>query len=1096
MNKKLLKLVTAACSLTLAASIGLGVANSLNNNPANVNAYEIALDSENELQSEYAYGSTVTIPMGTIEGVQTNKFVVVSPSGSVYNSVNLTLSEVGQYTIVWYATVGGREVYAEKTFTSTQSVFSINGGATYQYMESLSKKTDMSGLKIAVEPESTIRFNNAIDLTDSSIPLANLFPYHGITNIVEITDALSDVATRIKAVQKEITTLEKEIKDLDLLINSEETSAEDKETYKSQKSEKEVEKVRKEATLSDYEHEQTTYKNSYKYYNDAGNYLITLTDCYDPTKYVTIDLEWQEDRTYWNFRAGANGQTAHGLRSKITDESLKVEVDGAEYQYHMAPGQGLTSCNMVDNYGIQLYYDTATNRVYATFCRYASGKYTVNQRNLVADLSNTTIYPDNAFEGFTTGEVYVSISAKNHYNSAANLEIASLGSYSGEELTVMGKDTTAPVIQIDERLAKYNTIALNEEITVPDATALDLNLPYGTKATKAVYYAYSPNSSNNAVIGLKNGKFTPTKQGSYTIVYTATDRNGNLATATVDLQCKSSKNNQAINFVVEESVQASAGNYVQIPEFAVEGLYTDTSAVKVYLRGNNGAQNLVTSSELFLEGVKNYELTYVYETPFKTYTATCTIVSVASDKVAMDNPVLPEYFIKGATYTLDTVYAYEYTAEKPVAVQAKAYMRKDNATDYEEVTNTKAVLIDAEESVQFKYEYKGEVRYSETIKVVDVGFKTSAFSIKDFFHSEEDVFTKSAATDGAKYVTNGAEKATMKYVNVLSLPSFAVEFTLFDTLGEGTYTAPKTLTFTIVDYYNRDNKVSVTFENNNTATKIYLDGVLAGTIARPTLGTKLSVSYNNGFTVDGVTYAWTNNFTSEKMLLWVEMDGMEGASCLNISKLCGNKFTDATKDKADPVLYISKTNNGYQDYNKVITLSKASACDIFAPYVESGLRLTVRKPDGNYATSLDGVVLNGTCPVDREYQIKLDEIGIYNVLYEYVDQNGNNCSFGNYPTIRDQVAPTLTVEGKVQDQVVTAKWGATVEVAKYTVSDDLSKEDKIIAWVNVFYPDGQILEVANGGTFHAKKKGKYTIFYSAYDEVGNFTTFAYYVMVD
>ena len=267
MNKKLLKLITAACSLTLAVSVGLGVAHSWNNNPANVNAYEIALDSENELQNEYAYGSTVTIPMGTIEGVKTNKFVVISPNGSVYNSVNLTLSEVGQYTIVWYATVGGREVYAEKTFLSTQSAFSINGGATYQYMESLSKKTDMSGLKISVEPESTIRFNNAIDLSDSSIPLANLFPYHGITNIKEISDALSDVASRMKTLEKEISTLTTEIKELDAKIKSETTSESEKEKAIAKKTEKESEKASKESALSDCEHEQTTYKNSYKYNN-------------------------------------------------------------------------------------------------------------------------------------------------------------------------------------------------------------------------------------------------------------------------------------------------------------------------------------------------------------------------------------------------------------------------------------------------------------------------------------------------------------------------------------------------------------------------------------------------------------------------------------------------------------------------------------------------------------------------------------------------------------------------------------------------------------------------------------------------------------
>ena len=1029
MNKRLLKLVAAACSLTCLATVGFGVVSSLNDGSKNANAYEITLDGENELQSEYAYGHSLSVPMGTIEGVKTNRFVIVSPTDKVYNSVNLDLMEIGQYKIIWYANVGGKEVSVEKTFMVTQSAFSVEGGVEYQYMESLSKYTGKDGYKVSIEPESTFRYNKAIDLTDTSIPFAHVFPYQGIMNV--------------------------------------ETAA---------------------------------TKEEYQFYEDARNYLFTLTDAYDPTNYVTIDLEWGENnganRTYWNFRAGAVGQTAHGLRSKLTDDAYKVVIDGSEYQYHLAPGQGTTSCNVMDGYGLKLYYDTTTNRVNITFCRYASGKYTVNERALVADLSNETIYPDNAFKGFTTGEVYLSITAKNHLSSSANIEIASLGNASGKEIANLEKDTVKPVIQVNKDLYTKNSIAVNEEITIPTATALDLNLPLGTKASTAVYYAYDPNSENNAMIGLKNGKFTPTRLGTYTIVYTATDRSGNVATATVDLQCKNGMDGKAVKLSVDERIEAKAGETVQIPECMVDGLYADASAIKVYLRGENGERTLLKKNSLFLEGVKQYELTYVYETPFKTYTVTSVIDAVASDIISMDHVFMPEYFIKGASYTLDTIYAYEYVAVKPVAVKANAYMSEDGG-EYVEV-DMKSVAINANETVQFKFEYNGTVNFSEVIKVVDVNFK-GALSMKDYFHEEGNVFTKSAASDGVKYISNGvATEATLKYVNVLSLPSFAIEFTLLSkekNSETAQYTKPSAITFTFVDYYNRNNTLTLKFADSNGNTAVYIDGELVATLTRNILDVKTLATFSNGFTIGGNNYPWKGSFTSDKTFLWVTLEGMQGPTCLNVSKLCDNKLSDATKDKADPVIYVPSSNIGYQAINKVITIAQANASDIIAPYLESGLRLYVRKPDGTFVTSLDGVELNGTCPVDREYQIQLTEVGIYTVLYEYYDQNSDNCTFVYSPTVKDQTPPTLKVEGKTENEVVTAKWGATVEVASFTASDDVTTAEALDAWVVVIYPSGIMRDLGNGGSFYAEEKGVYTVLYSAYDEVGNFSTFAYVVKV-
>ena len=137
-KRSLLKLLAiTACSLTFATTLSVGIANSLV--PQAANAYEITLDSADALEESYLQGTTLTIPTGTIDGAKATRYVVIAPSGNGYNSNTITLTEAGKYTIKWYATVGGKEVFAEKTFKVAQTAVTLENKAEYKYMENLSK---------------------------------------------------------------------------------------------------------------------------------------------------------------------------------------------------------------------------------------------------------------------------------------------------------------------------------------------------------------------------------------------------------------------------------------------------------------------------------------------------------------------------------------------------------------------------------------------------------------------------------------------------------------------------------------------------------------------------------------------------------------------------------------------------------------------------------------------------------------------------------------------------------------------------------------------------------------------------------------------
>ena len=1075
MKKKLLKFLAVACSLACIATAGLGTTLSGETELNVVKAYEITLDDESALKSDYAYGDLLSIPMGTIDGEPTTKFIVYSPSGKVYDTASVSLLEEGQYTIVWYANVGGKEVSAKKSFFVTKSAFTLDGGGAYVYKESLDRANAEDGIKVSLDTESTLRYNKALDLTDTSVPFARLFPYQRIDNLEDQFDSYKTETDRITAELKAqgITDQDKIDAEISKQLGS---------------------------SLSTY----------CKYTEDARNYLITLTDRYDPTNYVTIDLEWREGNRYFNFRASAVGQKEHGLRGQKSGVEEQVTIDGKVYNYYYAPDQGLTQCNKTDDKGIELYYDAETNRVYATYWVYTTkvdkdgnidrdAGYTIHEKELFADLSNEVIYPDNPFKGFTTGEVYLSISAKNYAGATANMDIAALGGVSGQDLLNADMhDTKAPVIAVDETLRDSSLfIAVGEEIEIPTAIAYDLNLPYAeTKATASVYYAYTGDPNKSVLVGTVDGKFTPQKAGAYTIVYTATDPSGNVGTAILELQCVSVVDKKAVKLTVDESVAGVAGANLSIPECTVTGLYTDESALKTYVQFEDGEKKLLNSNSLFLKGVGKYVLTYEYETPLKTYTATCTVTASASDNISLDDPTLPEYFIKGAKYTLDPVYAYEYTAKEPIEKETKVSMRADGG-NYVEV-NRKEVAINANNTVQFKYEYKDMVTYSEEISVLDVGFG-GGLAAEKYFHSEEGAFTGEATSSGVRYFADGTTpNATLKYINTLSLSSFGFDFTFLKEIKNAdevkTYTAPTSLTLTLVDYYDRNNKVTLQFTESGGKTEFSIDGERKVALANALLGNKFSVSYANGFIIDSQTYDWNGAFTSDRMLLWVSVNDMVGNTCLEITSLGIGTLKKVTTDKTKPVLTYSELNVGYQSLDTVITIAQAYAYDLIAPYVESGLSLIVTMPDGSFATSEDGVKLDGTCPVNRSYKLKLTMIGVYLIKYTYVEQNGNEYVYVDRPEVQDQISPVITVDGVTANEVRTAAWGATVKVASYTVTDETTATGELKAWVCVFSPSGIVRQIEDG-TFYADEKGKYTVFYHCYDQVGNYTTFKYFVVV-
>lgn len=1045
MKKKVIKILASIACFACVGAAGVGISQLSGNAVLPVQAYEAVLTDGATMQEWYTYGSTFTLPDATVGGEQTTKKVVTFPSGKTYASSSVILNEEGTYTVVWYATVSGKTVEAQKTFKVTKEVFTADEGASWEYVDHLSMVSDTTsntgGVKMTLTQDTAVYYHEAIDLTgDKDIPLFQVYPYNQSSLI---------------------------------------------EGYNGSKVE-------------------------------ARSIFFKLTDCYDPSLYITIELILAEGKTSPSVRSGANGQDMYGYQSRSASYVIKnwpeTTIDGTRYEAYASKS---TYGTCADEYGYTFYYDHEKQQLSIDTYSPSHGRILYL---LLNDYDNTDVYETNPFKGFTTGEVYLSVYADDFVDKQAHVEIGSVKGVTGADFKTLierdknEKDTKAPTIQVAEALATDNIkIAVNETISIPDATAFDLNLPVGTVAEKAVYYAYDPNKAKNIRIGLQNGCLTPTKAGTYSIVYTATDSYGNVGTKVVALECANADGDKAVSLSVTDAATAKAGTYLTVPKCNVGGLYADERGLKVFVQFEDGEKEEISAGEeLLLTHVGVYTITYEYTTPFKTYTTTYQMTTEASDVINFDTPIVPEYLITQARYTLDVVYAYEYTAKEPTAYAAETYMRSDDgdfvAIDYENFQVT------ASERVQFKYVHGDKEIFSEELPVIDVGFD-GALRMDDYFRTDESVISGVAANDGLKFTALvKADSSTITYANPILLSSFSMEFTALADVAAvaddpeteedetvlpidyGTFSA---ISVTLVDYYDRTNSVTVRYLNKGNVAWISVDGAEATSLKRAFHGLKMGLSYDKNkiaFMDNGVSYAWTSTFTSEKVLLRITLEGMTKDACLNIRKLNSQTLSDRDNDNGKPLISVSNVQGGIHNIGEVIDLNVATVSDNFAPYLKSELSLSVRCPDGGWAKSLDGVTLDGNCPIDRAYQITLATYGVYNVIYRYNDQLGNNQSLSYTIVVNDRVKPVITVEDIAEGDVIEAELGEVVKVADYGCMDDQTAEEALISYVTVFAPTLNV-ETLEDGKFAATKVGDYTIMYSCYDEAGNYSTVTYIVRV-
>lgn len=806
--------------------------------------------------------------------------------------------------------------------------------------------------------------------------------------------------------------------------------------------------------------------------------VVRLTDCYDPNNYIDLNyLKVAYSETYLG--VGANGKASRGLTTHPNVTGQNIYVDGAAYKINTNGGlipsnrkkenhAGLTA-DRYNNMTITL--DTANKakpRVYVQ----TAPENVLNE--LIAELNNPDIY-NYTFDGFKTGEVYVSITAKTLINeTSVKLEIASLCGVSGEALIGDYADVTGPEIVLDSDKTALNVMA-GVPISVPAATARDTSGVSG-EVEYSVYYAYGTASEKS--ISVKNGKFIPTDLGKYTAVYTARDVFGNISTKEFAFYAVK-EGTEGIDFTCDKVTSAVAGRTVSLAGYSAKSLNSSATVTATLTDPDGKAVAVNSDMTALIEKAGKYTVKYDYFDDL--YTGSYEYEFTAADEGVVrfesDKIIAPEYFIKGATYSIEKVTAYKYSAQAPAAMATNYKVSYDGgaftAIDPDNFT------VSAGATLKIRCAYAGdESIYVESgdIKIADVGYKTDSYDMSEYFVGDFTGGADESSSDGVYY--NITANGTLNFVNPLLLSDFSIRYSVTNRENIGSYT------FILTDYYDRSKTATLKFVGGG----VEINGELKQLSYSDSLSAfSVSISGANNVTLGTVPVSCDLGLTSDKILFSVKFDGVTSAAKFNVYSVCNQSFGYyVTSDNIEPIISVAHPDR-VAKVGDVITLYKPELIDVLSPSPLNKCTVSVYK-DGASVTSVDGVLLKNA-DAFKGYSFKITDFGSYLILYTYTDGAGKTADDRFAITVTDVISPEITLDG-YDGKPVSVSVNKEISPVAFTVKDNVTAKENIKVTIIVYNEKG-VAVCASNDKFTLTAAGNYTVYVYCTDEAGN-TAYASY----
>ncbi len=885
------------------------------------------------------------------------------------------------------------------------------------------------------------------------------------------------------------------------------------------------------ATIADAIQTKKTVFNSY-----AGMSIMRFTDAYDPSIYVEVMID-TSGASYWQ-RARTNHQEDRGFRGPygddLTESTVKRTISFVDENKYLAyRGEYGKVCQSYSQtksrFGERVSFNIENNRVYSEpISNKGVPVNTAPEKDLLCDFNNDAVYEGNHFQGFTTGEVYVSFYFETYTQTSSQIIIHSIGGYDLEDLLAWDEgeyvDESAPTFETDyESTDGFGSYAsVGDTVKIPEVKSWDVNA-VGDMAVN-VYRNYK--SADKVKVNVKNNSFVVNAVDVYTIEYSQKDAYGNVGYYTIDVVGVNDGKGESIILDTEKFTSVKAGSTVQLPEYTVTSL-NNLDAFKLKITAKHEKETIEVDTDT-MSFVPMYAGTYtlVYECAdnLGTYTLEYTFESTSNDSevVYREVPNLPRYFIKGQKYSIDQAFGYKFNSGAPVAEDADMYAVFDKG-DRVKIADPLYTEITGNNEVYFVYKIGEEEFITQTVPIVDVtyydGGVASGIDMYKYFvgnYTYNDLKADGSGKREANIVYNpiaGENEMNLSFISHINYTNFYFRYRVLSENSNFNRFAVK-----IVGVQNPKQQVFIELIRTKVAgategelvdlVSLYMNGEFHSTLDGYVWG---SSSYN---TISYTKNTNTINIATTSFILPLEFDGALVDLDVSISDFfdavdennnpmtpgihianVGNQKLSGTtyKDNTAPSCYIVTSQGDYKIGDEV-TFNLPIYSDILSQPDPSTFSFYIVDSDGNNPVSKEGVKLNGkdNAGLGVQYSLAFDKLTTYHVNYTGLDYAGNKVSTVYVINVVDVEPPVIKLTSVEEGKTYKVdKWG-TFEFT-YEVSDTVSQAANIT--VSVVLYDVKMGTWRNnvGTSFKCYYAGSFMVQVLAQDEAGNFTSVCFYL---
>ncbi len=816
---------------------------------------------------------------------------------------------------------------------------------------------------------------------------------------------------------------------------------------------------------------------------DLRKLTVTLTDIHNSNNVLTIIMQcyrgasdepdkWFYDYTY--VLTGGQNQTPSGYEAG--SQKLHVGNDwGAPTRFSFYGKHGDNA--VVGSETMKLIYNEEANAVFANGTKVVT----------LDDLN----YFENAWGGFTTGEVKMDIWGDGFSRPLARLMITRIGTNNLNQTILT--DEEAPEITIDyEGYDADNLPSASKGYSYPvfDATAMD-KMFGGVPVKTTVYYNYESNQRYQ--VEVVDGKFKTDRTGYYTIEYSAVDGYRNVGKELITIECKAASPEISARAIGSYATTGKTGELIFPAEISYIG---GTGKVNTYaiVKAQDGEE--IPMDDGFRPEYAGIHTVTLYAEDMLGKIATCAYalsVEANEEPVFLDEVVLPRYFVAEYNYEIPTLCAYDYSEGKEEI--STTISVKDGGEERELTDCIGKFTPDADGYATIVYTATGKLGSSQKeykVPVVDPWITVDSIDLTKYFQGEN--ITLTASDDDI--TVSATQDTEYQFITPVIAHKFKVEFSI---------TGNEFTRLQLVFADSLDANVQFTIEIDKASSKtetvvLKINGVETRyTMTADFYNGKTFYFYYDDVnkllqddamlkqTVKNADGSVFEGFPSRKLYVTARMIGVSGNAAVAWKNFGGQILSNTDMDSIKPSITIEGDYAASYEFKSVCEIYSAVAADVLSPETENGL--TVYDPNGAVVTDVDGVSLNNV-PFSRSYFINLQYYGSYSVVYTSTDIFGREQTYYYAIYVTDNVAPKILLESEIQTQ---AKVGEEINVIKAVAVDNLDGE--VVLYTYVINPSSVIKKVENGGSFEATEEGVYEIRYICIDSFGNLQFISYKVTV-